>query len=323
MMFMRVGLLAACAAAVLSGPVAHAQGYPSRPIRLIVPFPPGGPTDVIGRIVAPHLAERVGQQVIVDNRGGAGGNIGIGLAARATPDGHTVLLVSSNFVVNPSLYSSIPYDPHKDFIPISNLASTPTVFTVHPSIAVRSVAEFVAHVKASPGKLSIATPGMGTTSDLSARLLALTTKVDLVAVPFAGAGPAVAAVLGNQIPFGYTAIPPTTPHIKAGRLRAIAVAALKRSDALPDVPTLAEVGYPGHDAETLQGVLLPAGSPKPAVDRLSKEFAAVMRTPAVESRLTEIGFLIVASSPQQFQAQIKSEIEKWGKVVRGAGLKVD
>ncbi|MBM3358656.1 MAG: tripartite tricarboxylate transporter substrate binding protein [Betaproteobacteria bacterium] len=323
MMFMRVGLLAACAAAVLTGPVAHAQGYPARPVRLIVPFAPGGPTDVVARIVGQHLTERLGQQVIVDNRGGAGGNIGMGLAARATPDGYTILLVSSSFVVNPSLYSSIPYDPYKDFIPISNLAASPNVFTVHPTTPVKSIAELIAQAKSNPGKLSIATPGIGTTPDLSARLIALTAKVDLAAVPFGGAGPAVAAVVGNQLAIGCTAMPPTTPHIKAGRLRAIAVTALKRSDALPDVPTLAEAGYAGQEAETLQGLLAPAGTPKAVVDRLSKEFTAVMRVPAVESRVTELGFYIIASSPQQFQAQIKTEIEKWGRVIRSANLKVD
>jgi tripartite-type tricarboxylate transporter receptor subunit TctC len=290
---------------------------------MIVPFAPGGPTDVISRIVGQHLTERLGQQVIVDNRGGAGGNIGMALAARASPDGYTLLVVSSSFVVNPSLYSKIPYDPYKDLLPISNLAASPNVFTVHPSTAVKSIAELVAQAKSNPGKYNIATPGIGTTPDLSARLLALTTKIDLTAVPFGGAGPAVAAVVGNQLPFGCTAMPPTTPHIKAGRLRAIGVTAGKRSEALPDVQTLAEAGYPGQEAETLQGVLVPAGTPKAVVDRLSKELTAVMRMASVESRVTELGFYIIASSPQEFRAQIKNEIEKWSKVIRSANLKVE
>jgi len=321
--FKRAALLTACAATVLFAAVANAQSYPSRPVRLIVPFPPGGPADIVARNVAPQLAERLGQQVVVDNRGGAGGNIGTGLAARATPDGHTILLVTSNLVVNPYVYSSVPYDPHKDFIPISNLASMDTVYTAHPSAGVKSIADMVAHAKANPGKLSMATPGIGTLSDLSARLLSMTVKVELVMVPYAGAGPAVASVLGNQSPYGGTSIPPTIPHVKGGRLRALAVTAAKRSHALPGVPTLAELGYPGQEAETMMGVLVPAGTPKPVVDRLAKEFTAVVQAPVVRDRLTEIGFAVVASSPQQFQALIKSDSEKWGKVIRSAGLKID
>jgi tripartite-type tricarboxylate transporter receptor subunit TctC len=319
----RAVLLMACAAGALFAAVASAQSYPSRPIRLIVPFPPGGPADIVARNIAPQLAERLGQQVVVDNRGGAGGNIGTGLAARATPDGHTILLVTSNFMVNLYLYSSVPYDPYKDFIPISNLASMDTVYTAHPSAGVKSIADMVAQAKANPGKLSMATSGIGTLSDLSARLLSLTVKVEFIMVPYAGAGPAIASVLGNQSPFGATSIPPTIPHVKAGRLRGLAVTAPKRSHALPDVPTLAELGYPGQEAETMMGVLVPAGTPKPVVDRLVKEFTAVVQASPVRDRLTEVGFSVVASTPQQFQALIKSDAEKWGKVIRSAGLKVD
>lgn len=311
-----LSLLALCASQA-------AEQYPTRPVRLIVPFPPGGPTDVIARLVGHQLTERLGQQVVVDNRTGAGGNIGIGLVARASPDGHTILFVSSSYVVNPSLYSKIPYDPYKDLIPISNLAASPNLFTAHPSSPVKTIAELVALARSNPGKINIATPGIGTTPDLSARLLALTAKVDLTAVPYAGGGPMLVAVLGNQVSFGCQAMPPTIPHIKGGRLRGIALAASKRSDTLPDVPTLAEAGYPGQEAETLQGVLVPAGTPKTVVDRLSKEFTAVMRVPAVEQRVLELGFNVIASTPEQFRAQIKHEIEKWGKVVRAANIKVD
>ncbi len=323
MLFRTFALAAALIAAGIFPAPAGAQPYPARPIRLIVPFAPGGPTDVIARIVGQQLTERLGQQVVVDNRAGAGGNIGIALAARASPDGYTILVVSSSFVVNPSLYSKIPYDPFKDLIPISNLAASPNVFTVHPSLPVKSVADLVAQAKAGPGKYSIATPGIGTTPDLSARLLALTAGIDLAAVPYGGAGPAVAAVVGNQLPFGSTAMPPTTPYIKAGRLRAIAITAAKRSDTLPDVPTLAEAGFKGQEAETLQGVLVPAGTPKAVVDRLSKELTAIMRVPSVAQRVTELGFYIIASSPQEFRAQIREEIGKWGKVIKSAGLQVN
>jgi tripartite-type tricarboxylate transporter receptor subunit TctC len=314
--------LVACLALALTAAQAPAQQYPARPVRLIVPFAPGGPTDVIGRFIAVKLAESLGQQVVVDNRAGAGGNIGMGLAANATPDGHTILLVSSSFVVNPGLYKKIPYDPYKSFSPVSNVAASPNVFTVHPSSPVKSIPELISQVKASPGKFSIATPGIGTTPDLSARLLALTAKVDLAAVPFGGAGPAVAAIVGNQVPFGCTAMPPTTPHIQAGRLRAIAVTSAKRSAALPNVPTMQEAGFQGQEADTLQGMLLPAGTPKHIVDRLHGEIVRIVSLPDVKEKVVGLGFDIIASSPQQFAAQIKAEVERWTKVVRSAGIEV-
>lgn len=311
--------LAFCAA--LAG---HAQTekYPTRPVRLIVPFAPGGPTDTIARLLAAQLTTSLGQQVIVDNRGGAGGNIGMGLAASAAPDGHTLLLVSSSFVVNPSLYRKIPYDPFKSFALISNLAASPNVFTAHPASGVKSIAELINLVKSSPGKFSIATPGIGTTPDLSARLLALTTKVDLTAVPYGGAGPAVAAVVGNQVPFGCTALPPTTPHIQAGRLRALAVTSAKRSEALPDVATMGELGFKGQEAETLQGLMAPAGTPKAIVNRLHAEVVKILALPDVRKRVVDLGFYVIANTPQEFAAQVKEEVEKWGKVVKSANIQV-
>jgi tripartite-type tricarboxylate transporter receptor subunit TctC len=316
-------IAAACALSTACAATAAEPQYPTRPIRLIVPFAPGGPTDTIARVVAQQLTERLGQQIVVDNRAGAGGNIGMGLAARATGDGYTLLLVSSSFVVNPSLYKKLPYDPYKDLMPISNLAASPNVFTVHPSSTVKSVAELVAYAKANPGKANVATPGIGTTPDLSARLLGLTAKIDMIAVPYGGAGPAVAAVVGNQLPIGCTALPPTTPHIQTGRLRALAVTSAQRSQALPDVPTMAEAGYKNQEAETLQGMLVPAGTPKAVVDRLSKELVSIMRVPSVEKRVVDLGFYIIASSPAEFRAQIKNEITKWGKVIKSAGIKVN
>lgn len=315
-------LMAACAAAIAAAPAA-AQEYPTRPVRLIVPFAPGGPTDTIARIVGAHLSERLGQQVVVDDRAGAGGNIGMGIAARAPGDGYTMLLVSSSFVVNPSLYKKIPYDPFKDLVPVTNLAASPNVFTVHPSVPVKSIPELIVFAKKNPGKANIGTPGIGTTPDLSVRLLALTAKVDLQAVPYGGAGPAVNAIVGNQVPFGCTAMPPTTPHIQAGRLRAIAVTSAKRSAAVPDVPTLAEAGFEGQEAETLQGILVPHGTPQAVVDRLYKEFHSIMAMPAVQKRVVDLGFYIIASSPQEFRAQIKREIAKWAKVIKAANIKVN
>jgi tripartite-type tricarboxylate transporter receptor subunit TctC len=302
---------------------AFAQQYPTRPIRLIVPFAPGGPTDVIARFIAQKLTEAWGQQVVVDNRAGAGGNIGMGLAANAAPDGYTILVVSSSFVVNPGLYSKIPYDPYKSFIPISNAAASPNVFVAHPSVPAKSLQDVIALARADPKKYSIATAGVGTTPDLSAELFRMTTKAELVRVPFGGAGPAVASVIGNQVQLGCVAMPPATPHIQGGRLRGLAVTSAKRTTALPDVPTMAEAGFKGQEADTLQGVLVPAGTPKAVVMEISKQILRMMAQPDMKDRVVGLGFDIVASTPEQFAAQIKQEVPKWAEIVKGAGIKVE
>jgi tripartite-type tricarboxylate transporter receptor subunit TctC len=316
-------IIAAALAGLAAASAVSAQDYPNRPVRMIVPFAAGGPTDVIARVVAQKLTEGLGQQVVVDNRAGAGGNIGMGLAATASPDGYTVIVVSSSFVVNPGLYKSIPYDPYKSFIPVSNMAASPNVFTIHPTIPAKSMKDLLTLVSADPKKFSIATPGVGTTPDLSAQLLKLTTKLDFITVPFGGAGPAVGAVVANQVPIGCTALPPTTPHIQGGRLRAIAVTSAKRVGAIPDVPTMAEVGFKGQEADTLQGLLVPAGTPKAIVDRLHGQVVKMMAQPDVRSRVEGLGFDIIASSPAEFAAQVKVEVEKWTKVVQAAGIKVN
>lgn len=321
----RIKIIAGTLAAVtvLACGTVVAQDYPTRPVRMIVPFAAGGPTDVIARIVAQKLTEGLGNQVVVDNRAGAGGNIGMGLAATSQPDGHTLIVVSSSFVVNPGLYQSIPYDPYKSFAPVSNMAASPNVFTVHPSIAAKSMKELLTLVAADPKKFSVATPGVGTTPDLSAQLLKLTTKLDFITVPFGGAGPAVGAVVGNQVQIGCTALPPTTPHIKAGRLRAIAVTSPKRSGAIAEVPTMAEVGFKDQEADTLQGLLVPAGTSKAIVAKLHGQVAMILAQPDVKSRIEGLGFDIIGSSPAEFTAQIKVEVEKWTKVVKAAGIKVN
>ena len=308
------------ASAVFAGS-ALGQAYPTKPIRIIVPFAPGGPTDVVARLLSLKLHETWGQQLIIDNRGGAGGNIGMGMAARANADGYTWLMVSSSFVVNPSLYSSIPYDPYRDLLPISNLAASPHAFFLHASSPVKSIADLIALAKSQPGKLSIATPGIGTTPDLSARLFTLTTGVDIVAVPYGGGGLSLSAVLGNQVTLGCQAIPPVTAHIKGGRLRAIALTASKRADVLPDVPTLAELGYADQEADTMQGLLLPARTPPAVVTKIATEVRRAMASPDVKQRVTDLGFDVIASTPEQFTAQVKAEIERWGKVIRSAGIK--
>ena len=300
-----------------------AQSYPSRPIRLIVPFAPGGPTDIIGRIVAPRLGEALHEQIIIDNRAGAGGNIGMGLAAQASSDGHTLVLVSSSFVVNPGLYQKIPYDADKSFAPISNWAAMPNIFVVHPSVTAKSMQELVKLIQASPRKFSFATPGIGTTPDLSAVLLRLTLKLDAANIPYNGAGPAVAATIANQVALGCMALPPTQPHIQAGRLRALAVTSPKRSQVLPDVPTLAEAGFPGQEADTIQALLAPAGTPTAIVQRLYAESAKALARPEIKERISGLGYEILASTPAELQAQVRAEVVKWSKLVKEAGIKVE
>ena len=313
----------AIAALVAASANAAEPQYPTKSVRMIVPFAPGGPTDVIARIVAIKLSESMGQQVVIDNRAGAGGNIGMGMAANATSDGYTIVVVSSSFVVNPGLYAKIPYDPFKSFVPVSNMAASPNVYTAHPSVPAKSMQELVKLIQANPKKFSFATPGIGTTPDLGASLLKVSAKLDVTTVPYAGAGPAVAAVIGNQVPLGCTAMPPTTPHILGGRLRALAVTSAQRSAALPDVQTMAEAGFTGQESDTLQGMLVPAGTPKAVVQKLHSEIARILSQPDVKERVVALGFDIVASTPAEFTAQIKNEVTKWSKVVKDAAIKVE
>jgi tripartite-type tricarboxylate transporter receptor subunit TctC len=296
--------------------------YPSRPIRIIVPFAPGAATDIIARLLGQKMTEAWGQQVVVDNRGGAGGNIGMGIAANAAGDGYTILFVSSSYMVNPGLYKKIPYDPYKSFIPISNLSASPHVFYAHASQPVRSLAELIDAVKKDPKKFSVATPGIGTVPHLSAHLLAIDAKLDLVTVPYGGGGPSLVAVVGNQVPIGCQAVPPVTPHIQAGRVRALAFTTEKRTSMFPDVPTMAELGFKGHESETITGMLVPAGTPAPIVRKLFAEAARGMALPDVKQRVLDMGADVIVSTPQQFTAQIKEEVAKWAGVVKRANIHV-
>ena len=304
-------------------PPALAQQYPTRPIRIIVPFAVGGPSDIMARIMAQKFTELHGQQVVVDNRVGAGGNIGMGIAANATPDGYTILVVSSAYVVNPGLYTKSSYDPEKSFIPVSKMVASPNAFIAHPTVPVKSMQELVKFIQANPKKFSMATPGIGTTPDLSAVLLKLTTKLDYPTVPFNGAGPVVVTILGNQLPVGCVAITPAVQHILAGRLRALAVTSAKRSPAIPDVPSMAEAGFPGQESDTMQGMLVPADTPLAIVKRLNADVVNILTQPDMREKLAGLGFNIVASSPQEFAQQIRIEVAKWTKVIKEAGIKVD
>jgi tripartite-type tricarboxylate transporter receptor subunit TctC len=302
---------------------ATAQGYPNKPVRIVVGFTAGGPTDAIARIVAQKLSDSLGQQFVVENIGGAGGNTAAGQVARATPDGYTIMAISTGFVVNPSLYAKVPYEAIKDFAPVTLVAVSPNVVVVNPSVPAKTLPELVQLIRDNPGKYSFAGPGVGSTPHLGGELFRLAFNLDLVHVPFAGAGPAVQATVGGHTPIAFTALPPSLSAIQAGQLRALGIAATKRAAGLPDVPTFAEQGIKDQDADTLTGIVAPAGTPKEIVDLLYREIAKAVSQPDVKERLTTLGFDAVANTPDEFGARIRLEIDKWGKVVRDAKLRIE
>ena len=317
-----VGLVIALATVVAAGS-AQAQTYPDRPVKVVVPFAPAGPTDVIARIVADKLSANLGKQFYVENRAGAGGNTGTGQVATSPPDGYTLIVVSTGFVVNPSLFTKIPYDPIKDFAPISNIAVSPNVMTVHPSVPATTVKELVDLIKANPGKYSFAAPGAGSTPHLSGEIFRISQGIDMVTVQFTGAGPAIQNTVGGHTPIAFTAMPPAAPQIKDGKLRALVVTSEKRAPGFPDVPTVAEAGLAGQEAYTLTGMLAPAGTPKAIIDLLHSEIVKIVAQPDVQKRLDDLGFEVVANTPDQFAERIKVELEKWGKVVRDAKIRIE
>jgi tripartite-type tricarboxylate transporter receptor subunit TctC len=315
--------LSGCAvvfAATIGIQPASAAGYPDHPVKIVVPFAAGGPTDVMARLIAQKLSESLKQQFYVENHPGAGGNIGMTQVARSAADGYTILVASSSFVVNPSLYANNPYDAFKDFVPVTLAAASPNILVVNPSIDAKTVKELVALVQANPGKYNIANPGIGTTPQLAAELFKLTYKLDAASVPFNGAGPAIQSAIGGHTPIVFSALPPTAPQVTGGNLRALAVTSAKRSPALPDVPTMAEAGVSGQESETMQGVLVPAGTPKDIVDLLNREIAKTMALPDVKEKCAQLGFDVVANQQQEFAAYIKKEVEKWGKVIKDAKI---
>jgi tripartite-type tricarboxylate transporter receptor subunit TctC len=311
------------AAALFSG-AASAQGsYPDHKIRMIVPFAAGGPTDVIGRLVAERLSEVLGQQVYVENLPGAGGNLGVETAKRAAPDGYTILVVSTGFIINPSMYTTIGYDPLKDFAPISLVAASPNVITVHPSVAAKNLKELIDLIKANPDKMSYAQPSTGSTPHLAAEQLKQTYGLDMVMVPFNGAPLAINSTLGNHTPMAFTALPPAIGAIKDGSLRGIAILAKQRVAALPDLPTNGEQGVPGLESDTLTGILAPAGTPQAIVDRWHDAIVKMAADPEVKKKFDTLGFVAVANTPAEFTERIKIEAARWGKVVKAAGIHMD
>ncbi len=315
--------MAALLCAVIGSGQSSAQTYPARPVRLIVPFGAGGPTDVIARLVAQKLSERWGQQVYTENLPGAGGNTGVATVARAPADGYTILVVSTGFMVNPSMYAKVPYDPIKDFAPITLVAASPNVVSVHPSFPAKTLKELVELVKAHPGKYSFAQPSTGSTPHLAGELFKQQYRLDLVTVPFNSAALAINSTIGGHTPIAFTALPPAMANIKDGKLRGLAVLSVRRAPALPDVPTNAEAGIPDLESDTLTGIVAPAGTPKDVIDRWRDDIAKAVATAEVKERLETLGFAPVANTPDEFGARIRSEIAKWSKVVHDANIRAD
>ena len=325
-----VCLAAGCAALMLAA-ASHAQNapggaaasYPTRQVRVIVPYPAGGPTDVMARLVAQHLTESLGQNFFVENLTGASGVVGTGTAAKSPGDGHTILFVTNDFAVAPTVSSKVPYDAVKSFAPVTIAAASPQVVVVHPSFPAKNMQELIALAKASPGKYNYASLGIGFGQLSSERLFRLGLGLDVVRVPFPGAAPIITSTLAGHTPIAFLGLPPAAPHIKEGTLRALAVTSAKRSPVFPNVPTMAESGVPDQESELIIGVLVPAATPKPIVDQLQRQIARIVALPDVKERLDALGFAPVASTPEAYATQIKADIETWSKVVREANIKVE
>ena len=328
MMGLRRGTAWHCACAlVLTGVVLAAASfaparaaYPERTITLIVPFPPGGPTDIIARILGNALSRQLGQNVVVDNRGGASGNIGMGVAARAAPDGYTLLLTSTAIAINTALYKNLPYDPFRDFVAISELVNSPSVIVVRADSGIMSLADLIARAKAEPDKFNYASPGAGTKSHLTGELLKLRAGVQMVHVPFRGAGPATQAVLAGTTQVGSFALPPAEPLIKSGELRALAVTGDKRWFSLPEAPTLIESGFPGFVSDTFSALFAPTGTPREALERLTAEVRVAFGKEEVRTAAQRAGFAVVAGSPDELAERMRREVAVVKEVVGMAGL---
>ncbi len=308
--------------AALAAPL-HAQGFPSKPVRIVVPFPAGGTGDIVARMVAGPLSKSLGQAVIVDNRAGAGTVIGTEIVARAAPDGHTLLTVFNSFTINPAVRSKLPYDTEKDFAPITLLAQVPFVYAVNPSLPVKSLKELLALARSKPGALTYATPGPGTGQHLAAEMLKLMAGVDITHIPYQGAAPAVSAVLGGHTAVLLVNVSDVTPYSTAGRLRPLAVTTRERSAAMKDVPTVAEVGFPDYESALWVGMVAPAGTPRDTVAKLSSETGRALRLPEVVTGLDKLGLAGAPRTPEQFTAFIRDELQRNESTARKANIRVD
>ena len=317
-----MSLLATFSGTVLAA--APVEGYPNRPIRWIVPFSPGGPSDIIGRFFAAKLSDALGKQVVVDNRGGATGIIAFEIAARAVPDGYTVLQAgASGLTTNPHLHAKLPYDVQRDFKLVTQLVATPNLLVVHPSMTARSVKEVVELAKAKPGQLAYASGGTGTSNHLSWEMLKFYTGIELVHVPFKGTGPALTSVLGGQTQMMFSNMLPAMPHVRTGKLLGLAVTSAERSPAAPNLPTVAESGISGYETTSWHGVVVPAGTPNAVVKRLYTELRQITRQPDVKDRFAQDGTQVVGSTPEEYAATVKSESAKWAKIIKAAGIPIN
>jgi tripartite-type tricarboxylate transporter receptor subunit TctC len=315
----------ALAAAVVAAPLAaHAQLYPAKPVTIVVPFAAGGTTDILARVIGQALNKELGQSVLVDNRAGAGGNIGAQLAAKGVPDGHTLFMGTvGTHAINQSLYKKLPFDPVKDFAPLTRVAMVPNLLVAHPGKPYKNVKELVAYAKANPGRVNFGSSGSGSSIHLSGELFNALAKVDMVHVPYKGSAPAVTDLVGGQIDVMFDNMPSAIQHVRSGRLRALAVTTAKRSPELPDVPTIAEAGVPGYEATSWFGMFAPAGTPAPVVARLNAALVKVLADPAVKKKLAEQGAEPYSETPEQFAEFIRKESAKWSKVVKESGASAD
>jgi tripartite-type tricarboxylate transporter receptor subunit TctC len=316
-----IHLAAGSAALPVLSRIARAQAYPTRPVRIIVAFAPSGTTDIFARLAAQKLTENLGKQFYVENIPGASGNIGTAQAARATPDGHTILFAFSSHVVNPTLFDKTPYDPYKDFQSVTLAVSSPTVLSINPAVPANTVNELVALIKGNPGKYNFASPGAGTQAHLAGEQFRMSLALDLVHVPYNGAGPSVASVVAGHSPIGFSTLAAAGPYIRAGTLRALALTSKRRSQIAPEIPTMTEAGYPDIEGDNWVGVLVPARTPKEIVTLLHREITKIIGSPEIKDRLTTLGFDTVASTPEEFDSRITAEIEIYGKVIRAGNIK--
>ena len=312
--------LAALGAALLVCGAANAQQYPTKPVKILIPFPAGGVTDIAGRLIAQKLSEKLGQQFYIENQAGAGGNLGMASVARSPGDGYTILLSSSSITVNPSLYQKMPFDVEKDLIPVTKAGGSPNSWLVNPNFPAKTMKELIELIKKEPGKHSVGSPGAGTTPSLSIEMLRLGLGLDFVVVPFAGGGPMTQSLLGGHTPIVAGAIGNSMNLIKEGKIRALAVTSKKRLQTAADVPTLDEIGIKGQEAETMTGVFVPAGTPKAIVDLLQKNISEIVNTPDIKARLLELGIVPEGDSPASFAAYVKEDIAKWKKVIADAKI---
>ena len=316
-------LLAAAVALLAASGAALAQSYPARPVRFIVPFAPGGNTDIQGRLIAQKLSDAWGQQVVVDNRGGAGGTLGVDLAAKAPPDGYTLVLASyGNILVGPALYKKLPYDPVKDLAPVVLVSTPPGLLVANPVLPVKSVKELIAYGRANPGKLNYGSAGSGVWNHLFAELFKTMAKIEMTHVPYKGTGPAVTDVIGGQIQLSFAPFPTVLPHMKSGRLRALAVTDDKRSPLLPEIPTVAESGLPGYAAASWFAVLAPAGTPRPIVTTINQDINRVFQQPEVRAAFAADGSVPVGGTPEDLARSIGAGMTKWGQLVRDLGVQL-